>query len=81
MSFEFPCQADPELFFPVAEEGTAAFARQAARAVEVCAGCPFRLECREFAVATGQEFGVWGGTLPSQRRTERARRVALIAAV
>lgn len=80
--FEFACQADPELFFPAAEEGSAAFARQAARAVAVCDGCPFRWDCREFAVASGQEFGVWGGSLPSERRVvraERAERAALVA--
>jgi WhiB family redox-sensing transcriptional regulator len=76
--FEFPCQADPELFFPVAEEGSVAFARQAALAVAVCADCPFRADCRAFAVASGQEFGVWGGSLPSERRAERAALVAVV---
>lgn len=75
--FGFACQEDPELFFPVAEEGSDAFAAQAARAVAVCEGCPFREECREFAVRSGQEFGVWGGSLPSERRVERAALVAV----
>jgi len=69
----FPCQDDPELFFPVAVEGTVAFARQAARAVAVCERCPFREGCLGFALDTGQDEGVWGGTVPAQRRALRRR--------
>jgi hypothetical protein len=31
------------------------------RALAICDGCPVRAACREYAVTTGQEFGVWGG--------------------
>lgn len=77
MSFEFPCQADPELFFPVAEEGTDAFDRQAARAVALCQTCPFREGCLATALASGEDAGIWGGTVPSERR---ALRVSLVIA-
>ena len=30
-------------------------------ALAICDGCPVRAACRDFAIRTGQEFGVWGG--------------------
>jgi WhiB family redox-sensing transcriptional regulator len=39
-----------------------------ARAMATCRACPVRIECLTFAVTTGQSHGVWGGTMPSERR-------------
>ena len=58
--------ADPELFFPVAPGGPAL--TQLARAKDICAGCPVRTQCLEFALETGQDFGVWGGASEEERR-------------
>jgi WhiB family transcriptional regulator, redox-sensing transcriptional regulator len=52
-------QADPELFFPISSIGRGAVEAQQAKAV--CARCPVRPRCLDFALATGQEFGIWGG--------------------
>ncbi|WP_460782771.1 WhiB family transcriptional regulator [Nonomuraea sp. N2-4H] len=41
---------------------------QADRAKQVCAGCPVREPCLEYALSTRQAHGVWGGTDPGQRR-------------
>lgn len=71
MSMRFPCQSDPERFFPVAEEGTDAFAAQAARAIVLCQDCPFREGCLATALAFGEDAGIWGGTTPSERRMLR----------
>lgn len=62
-----PCQADPELMFPVAEPGTDAYDEQVVRARAVCARCPVRVACREYAVETGAPYGIWGGTTPKER--------------
>ncbi len=51
---------DPELFFPIGKAGLAPAKVQRAKAV--CAGCPVRQACLEFALETGQEFGVGEGT-------------------
>ena len=60
------CQeADPELFFPVAAHGPAR--EEIARAKAVCAGCLVRRQCLQFALATGQMHGVWGGTTEDER--------------
>lgn len=65
--------ADPDLFFPVAPAGPSA--RQVAQAKEVCAHCPVRRPCLEFAVDTGQGFGVWGGASEDERRVMRSRQL------
>ena len=64
---------DPELFFPVGTSGPAAIQIEAAKAV--CKSCEVRLQCLEWALATGQDSGVWGGTTEEERRVLlRARR-------
>lgn len=69
--------ADPELFFPVGDAGPAL--RQADLAKRVCDGCPVRAACLDWALATGQDIGVWGGTLPEERRALRAQRARALA--
>jgi len=46
---------DPELFFPIGKTGLGRADTQRAKAV--CARCPVRQPCLEFALETGQEFG------------------------
>lgn len=58
--------ADPELFFPVSEIGPAR--EDIARAKEVCYSCRVRRQCLQFALATHQIYGVWGGTTEEERR-------------
>jgi WhiB family redox-sensing transcriptional regulator len=64
--------ADPELFFPIAHGAVAD--RQVSRALQVCAGCPVRQQCLDFAMQTAEMTGIWGGTTPEERI--RARRKA-----
>jgi len=62
------CQdADPELFFPVSAVGPGR--EDIARAKAVCASCRVRRPCLEFALATHQVHGVWGGTTEEERRS------------
>lgn len=37
-------------------------------AVAVCATCPVVQQCQQYAIANEEEFGVWGGLTPEQRR-------------
>lgn len=60
---------DPELFFPVGSTGPALAQQEAAKAV--CAMCPVRPDCLQWALATGQDAGVWGGTSEEERRAMR----------
>lgn len=60
--------ADGELnWFP--EQGHSG---QAAKAV--CAGCPVRSECLDYARTLNITDGVWGGASPEERRAPRRRR-------
>ncbi|HET6504450.1 MAG TPA: WhiB family transcriptional regulator [Amycolatopsis sp.] len=65
---------DPELFFPVSEMGPGA--RQAAQAKAVCARCPVRAECLEYALDNGLDHGIFGGLTERERRGVRTRQQA-----
>jgi WhiB family transcriptional regulator, redox-sensing transcriptional regulator len=65
-------QVDPSLFFGPEGEGRAQRRFRESAAKAVCACCPVRLACRSFALATGEPYGIWGGTT----ETERLRRAA-----
>ncbi|BDM69458.1 hypothetical protein HEK616_29450 [Streptomyces nigrescens] len=62
---------DPELFFPVGSTGPSLLQIQEAKAV--CRQCPVMDECREWALASGQDNGIWGGLDEEERRAERRR--------
>ena len=64
----------PEMFFPVGSTGPAINAIEAAKAV--CRTCPAQEQCLEFALATNQEAGVWGGTSEDERRRLRKQWLA-----
>ena len=71
---------DPELFFPVGTTGPAEAQVQAAKAI--CALCPVREECLQWALDTAQDAGVWGGLSEEERRDirrARRRRAQLVA--
>lgn len=63
-------RSDPDLFFPISSTGRAIV--QIAKAKAVCAGCPVRRQCLEFARAHEPLYGIWGGTTLEER--ERVRR-------
>lgn len=60
---------DPDLFFPVGTTGPAI--EQIASAKTVCGECDAQTDCLEFALATNQDSGVWGGTSEEERRKLR----------
>ena len=66
---------DPELFFPLSAWGPGQV--QIASAKAVCADCQVRPDCLRFALRSGQEFGVWGGTSEDERRAMRRAQLVL----
>jgi WhiB family redox-sensing transcriptional regulator len=60
---------DPDLFFPVGTTGPAV--EQILSAKAVCGQCLAQERCLEFALATNQESGIWGGTSEDERRKLR----------
>ena len=66
---------DTLIFFPIGETGPVT--QQVELARKICASCPVREQCLEFAIATIQNDGIWGGTTEDERRLiKRARRAA-----
>ncbi len=63
--------ANADLFFP--ERGASTRAAKA-----ICRECAVRAECLEFAITTGEKFGIWGGM--SERERRRVRRERQVAA-
>jgi Transcription factor WhiB len=65
---EYPrlCRGTGESFYT--ERGEIAKVR---RAKALCARCPAQQMCRQYAVETGDEFGIWGGTSPTERQQLR----------
>lgn len=66
-------EVDPELFFPIGNTGPALLQIEEAKAV--CRQCPVLEPCLEWALSTGQDAGVWGGTSEDERRALKRQRV------
>lgn len=52
---------DPDIFYPVSDE-------DAETAKGICAACPVREACLEYALANRERDGVWGGATERERR-------------
>jgi len=61
--------ADLTVFFP-GRGGSAEPARQ------ICAGCPVRQPCLDYALSHGITHGIWGGLTERDRRPLRVRHTA-----
>lgn len=62
----------PSLWYPErGDTGTQAKA--------VCRGCDVKGECLEYALASGQKWGVWGGLSERELRKLRRRRLRVVA--
>lgn len=57
---------DPDLFFPVGQNTRAR--QQTQDAKQVCALCPARVACLDWAVDSRQYAGVWGGLSEEERQ-------------
>jgi WhiB family redox-sensing transcriptional regulator len=64
-------EEDPELFFPIGTTGPALL--QIEHAKRVCHGCTVIDDCLSWALESGQETGVWGGTSEDERRALQRR--------
>lgn len=58
---------DPEAFFP--EKGGST-----REAKKICATCPVRDECLDYALKHDEKFGIWGGLSERERRRLKRRR-------
>jgi WhiB family redox-sensing transcriptional regulator len=60
---------DTEIFYP-------ASADEEAEALSVCATCPVRAQCLDYAIRNRETYGIWGGATAEQRRRMRRERAA-----
>lgn len=66
---------DPEIFFPPKGAGGGSeYGTKAAR--RMCMGCPYRVECLNWAIKNS-ETGIWGGTTERDRKALRRERHAV----
>ncbi|MFC9231071.1 WhiB family transcriptional regulator [Streptomyces decoyicus] len=65
----YPCEVSPEFWF---SENS----RDMAHAKEACGHCPARIECAE--LGEDEEFGIWGGLSPDDRKAAKRFRVVMI---
>jgi WhiB family redox-sensing transcriptional regulator len=64
--------ADPDLFFsPDGERQSERDVRER-KAKAVCASCPIRVQCLDWALATRAGYGIWGG-VDIERETDVVR--------
>jgi len=64
------CRADDSsvFFAPVHFEHRPERDAREAKAKAICAECPVRLPCLEWALATQEPYGVWGGYAEHERK-------------
>jgi hypothetical protein len=60
---------DTRVFFSDGHHGR----EQVAVARRICAACPVQTECANWAIRTGEYYGVWGGMSQKELRQRRRR--------
>lgn len=64
---------DVNLFFGFDRENAREKGTREAKAKAICFGCPVRVECLEFALDNGEQYGIWGGLTEDERVLLRRR--------
>jgi WhiB family transcriptional regulator, redox-sensing transcriptional regulator len=57
-------ETDPEIFFPPTGD-------PAGEARQICGWCRVRQDCLDYALGAPEEYGIWGGLDPDERRKLR----------
>ncbi|MFC9497697.1 WhiB family transcriptional regulator [Streptomyces sp. NPDC056982] len=66
-----PCGTMPDLFFPSGNSQQTHV--ETAQAKAVCHRCPVEQTCLEWALTTGQDYGIFGGKTAQERRLLHGR--------
>ena len=64
---ELPCQNFPDLFHPEGPQHNKEDDTRDAKAL--CQGCPIIDDCRMYALEAKEEYGIWGGLDPDERKS------------
>lgn len=60
-------QSDPDSFFPSVGEPSA-------QQKKICFSCPVQSQCLEEALEGNEQWGIWGGYSPRERREIKSKR-------
>jgi len=63
---QIPCRQAPDLYFPELGDGMAASIAKMAK--KACLDCAVVNECKIYALKHREEYGIWGGTTPNDRK-------------
>lgn len=61
-------EAGQDVFFGPADETTATRSWREDQATQLCRQCPVVWTCLRHALTVGENYGIWGGLTPAQRR-------------
>ena len=61
-------ETDPEAWFPEQGGGHGA---ELKKVKAICARCPAKLQCLNYALAANEQYGIWGGLTTSERKRLR----------
>ena len=62
------CEQVPHIFFPEDMHSlSVSNSLERKLALEICARCPVKKQCADYALTAREPFGIWGGTTPSDR--------------
>lgn len=62
-----PCEWKPEYWYPEDIEDPEDRVIATTLAVALCNDCPIMEQCFTYALETNERYGIWGGSLPSER--------------
>jgi WhiB family redox-sensing transcriptional regulator len=65
------CHDFPEIFYPEGPEHVRKYDERTAKSI--CNACPVRELCLDYALVAREEYGIWGGLTPSERRLLRRK--------
>lgn len=65
---EAPCRGLDHLFFPETDDNGVEIG-DTTEARQICAMCPFQIECVDYAISTKQEYGISGGLDYKERQS------------
>jgi WhiB family redox-sensing transcriptional regulator len=68
-----PCQQAPDIFF--LEKGDHQGPEKIRMSKAICAECPVKFLCLEYALEAGEDDGIWGGLTRNERKALKRSRV------
>lgn len=66
-----PCSNYPDAYFSAEE--TKAYPIKIDDLKALCMGCPAVVACAKYAIVADEEWGIWGGLTPNDRRAIKRR--------